>query len=278
MGELEEQVRLAVPEAVLRSDEPAMRQALELAFKVAATEATLLLRGESGTGKESWRGPSTPAARVRPAPSLPSTAPACQPSCWRASCSATPKAPSPALIKDTVGKVTVAEGGRFSWTRSATCRWRFSPSCSACCKRSAYERVGETQTRVCNVRILAATNHDLEAQIAAGKFREDLFYRLNVVEVTLPPLRQRPHDIAFLAEHLLRFFARQSGKSVTGFSDEVKDALARYPWAGNVRELRNAIERGVILASGPVVGLGDLPVQIGQPSRAGVNLGGSGIH
>lgn len=273
VGELEEQVRLAVPEAVLRSDEPAMRQALELAFKVAATEATLLLRGESGTGK----GVLARAVHARSpraaGPFVTVHCPSLSAELLESELFGHAKGSFTGAIKDTVGKVTVAEGGTLFLDEIGDLPLALQPKLLRVLQEKRYERVGETQTRVCNVRILAATNHDLEAQIAAGKFREDLFYRLNVVEVTLPPLRQRPHDIAFLAEHLLRFFARQSGKSVTGFSDEVKDALARYPWAGNVRELRNAIERGVILASGPVVGLGDLPVQIGQPSRAGVNLG-----
>ena len=109
--------------------------------------------------------------------------------------------------------------------------------------------MGETQTRASNVRILAATNRDLEAEIAAGRFREDLFYRLNVIEVTVPPLRQRPADILPLAEHLLRFFARQNGKHVAGFGEPVREAIRSYSWPGNVRELRNAVERAVILAT-----------------------------
>ena len=115
-----------------------------------------------------------------------------------------------------------------------------------------YERVGETQTRAGNVRMIAATNRNLEAEIAAGRFREDLFYRLNVIEVTLPPLARATVPIILpLAEHLLRFFARQNGKPISGFAEPVRDALLRYAWPGNIRELRNAVERGVILASGP---------------------------
>ena len=125
-----------------------------------------------------------------------------------------------------------------------------------------YERVGETQTRASNVRILAATNRDLEAEIAAGRFREDLFYRLNVIEVTVPPLRERTADILPLAEHLLHFFARQNGKHVAGFSEPVREAICNYPWPGNVRELRNAIERAVILATEALIAPGNLPAQI----------------
>jgi NtrC-family two-component system response regulator AlgB len=132
-----------------------------------------------------------------------------------------------------------------------------------------YERVGEAQTRASDVRILAATNRNLEAELAAGSFREDLYYRLNVIEVTVPPLRDRPSDILPLAEHLLRFFARQNGTPISGFAEPVRDAILRYPWPGNIRELRNAIERGVILAAGPVVKLTDLPSQVGNPNHAG---------
>jgi NtrC-family two-component system response regulator AlgB len=132
-----------------------------------------------------------------------------------------------------------------------------------------YERVGEAQTRAGNVRILAATNRNLETELAAGSFREDLYYRLNVIEVTVPPLRDRPSDILPLAEHLLRFFAKQNAKPISGFAEPVRDALLRYPWPGNIRELRNVIERGVILAAGPVVKLTDLPSQVGNPNHAG---------
>jgi len=129
-------------------------------------------------------------------------------------------------------------------------------------QEKSYERIGETQTRTCNVRVIAATNRKLEVEIAAGRFREDLFYRLNVIEVTMPPLRQRPSDIMPLAEHLLRFFARQNGKAISGFGPEVRETIVRYSWPGNIRELRNAIERGVILSSGPFVEMIHLPAQI----------------
>jgi NtrC-family two-component system response regulator AlgB len=126
--------------------------------------------------------------------------------------------------------------------------------------------VGEARTRASNIRILAASNHSLESEITAGRFREDLFYRLNVIEVTLPPLRQRAADILPLAEHLLRFFVRQSGKAISGFAQPARESLLRYPWPGNIRELRNVVERGVILASGPWVELQHLPAQVGSPA------------
>ena len=104
----------------------------------------------------------------------------------------------------------------------------------------------------------------MQTGVARGTFREDLLYRLNVIEVVLPPLRQRHNDILPLADHLLQFFARQAGKGKCTLTDEARNALLKYPWPGNVRELRNAIERGVILATGSDVGLADLPAQVGD--------------
>jgi NtrC-family two-component system response regulator AlgB len=165
--------------------------------------------------------------------------------------------------------VAAAEGGTLLLDEIGDLPLALQPKLLRLLQERCYERVGETQTRASNARILAATNHNLEADLAAGRFREDLYYRLNVIEVTVPPLRDRPGDILPLTEHLLRFFARQNGKPISGFAEPVRDAILRYPWPGNVRELRNAIERGVILAAGPIVKLTDLPSQIGNPNQAG---------
>jgi NtrC-family two-component system response regulator AlgB len=121
---------------------------------------------------------------------------------------------------------------------------------------------------------MAATNRDLEAEARAGRFREDLFYRLNVIEITLPPLRQRRRDVLPLARHLLGFFARQSGKAVAGFTPEAEAAMGAYAWPGNVRELRNAVERGVILTRDPLVGLEHLPGQLTGATATRIELGG----
>jgi NtrC-family two-component system response regulator AlgB len=165
--------------------------------------------------------------------------------------------------------VAAAEGGTLLLDEVGDLPLALQPKLLRLLQERCYERVGEAQTRASNVRILAATNRNLEAELAAGTFREDLYYRLNVIEVMVPPLRNRPSDILPLAEHLLRFFAKQNAKPISGFAEPVRDALLRYPWPGNIRELRNAIERGVILAAGPVVKLTDLPSQVGNPNHAG---------
>ncbi len=124
------------------------------------------------------------------------------------------------------------------------------------------------------MRLIAASNRNLEEAVSAGQFREDLLFRLNVVELVLPPLRARS-DRMQLADHMLAFFARHLGKKIKGFSAEARQAVLQYSWPGNLRELRNAVERAVIFASGPTLGLGDLPSRVataGQgtlPERGG---------
>jgi NtrC-family two-component system response regulator AlgB len=176
-------------------------------------------------------------------------------------------------VQDTEGKVSAAQGGTLFLDEVGDLPPPLQPKLLRLLQEKRYERVGDARTRACDVRILAATNRDLQAEMAAGRFREDLFYRLNVIEVTLPPLRQRRRDILPLAEHLLRFFAWQNGRRLTGFTEQAREALLRHPWPGNIRELRNAIERGVILTPGPQVGLADLPVPVTATAPTNVALG-----
>jgi len=133
------------------------------------------------------------------------------------------------------------------------------------------KRVGSSDTRIVDVRVVAATNVALTEKIAAGRFREDLFYRLNVIAISLPALRERRDDIALLAQHFLQKYARQTGKEVRRFSHEVVVALNAYAWPGNVRQLENAMERAVVLANAEEIVLGDLPSDVAgtiTPSRA----------
>jgi NtrC-family two-component system response regulator AlgB len=276
VAELEEQVRSVVPEADLQTAEPAMQQALDVAFRAAPSEATVLLRGESGTGK----GVVARAIHARSpraaAPFVTVHCPSLSAELLESELFGHVRGAFTGAVQDTLGKVAVAEGGTLFLDEVGDLPLPLQPKLLRLLQEKRYERVGETRTRACDVRVLAATGRDLQAAAAAGSFREDLFYRLNVIEVVLPPLRQRPHDMLALADHLLRFFAAQSSRPVIGFSEAARAAIARYPWPGNVRELRNAIERGVILTPGPLVGLADLPAQIGSPAPARVvELGGA---
>ena len=264
--ELEEQVRSVVPEADLQTHQPAMQQCLEVAFRAAATEATILLRGESGTGKgvvaRAIHARSTRAAAAFVTVHCPSLST----ELLETELFGHVRGAFTGAVQDTTGKVAAAEGGTLFLDEVGDLPLTLQPKLLRLLQERRYERVGEPSTRSSDVRILAATNHNLEEAVAKGTFREDLFYRLNVIDVTLPPLRLRPEDILPLANHLLQFFAKQSGKQVAEFTEEARNALVKHPWPGNVRELRNAVERGVILARDREVGLADLPAQIGARS------------
>jgi NtrC-family two-component system response regulator AlgB len=266
VADLEEPVHSVVPEADLQTEEPGMRQALDVAFKAALSDVKILLRGESGTGKGLLARAIHARSPRSAGPFVTVHCPSLSAELLESELFGHVKGAFTGAVSDTVGKVAVAEGGTLLLDEVGDLPLGLQPKLLRLLQEKRYERVGDNRTRACDVRILAATNRDLEAAAVAGAFREDLLYRLNVVDVTLPPLRQRGRDLLPMADHLLRFFARQAGQPVTGFTDEARAAPTRYPWPGNVRELRNAIERGMILATAPLVGLaGFFARQAGQP-------------
>jgi NtrC-family two-component system response regulator AlgB len=275
VADLQAQVYSAGPEGDLRSDEPGMRQAIDLAFQAAASEATLLLRGESGTGK----GVLARAIHARSpragGPFVVVHCPSLSAELLESELFGHVKGAFTSAVQDTIGKVAAAEGGTLFLDEIGDLPPAVQPKLLRLLQDRTYERVGEARPRVADVRLLAASNRDLAAEVAGGRFREDLYYRLNVIEVELPPLRRRRRDILPLAEALLLFFARQTGKPVTAFTADARQALTAYPWPGNVRELRNAVERGVILTRGPEVDLVHLPVQVGSPPPPRVEIGGA---
>ena len=250
-----------------------MQQVLDIAFKAAASEASVLLCGESGTGKGILARAIHARSPRATGPFLTVHCPSLSAELLESELFGHVRGAFTGAVRDTVGKVAAAEGGTLLLDEIGELPSALQPKLLRLLQEKRFERLGEARTRASNVRILAATNRDLDADSASGRFRQDLLYRLKVIEITLPPLRQRRQDILPMAEHLLRFFARQSGKSVTGFTQEAQSALARYAWPGNLRELRNAVERGVILTSSALVGLADLPAPVGPPARAGVEVG-----
>jgi NtrC-family two-component system response regulator AlgB len=245
-----------------------MREVLDLAFKTAATEATILMRGESGTGKGVLARAIHARSQRAGAPFVTVHCPSLSAELLESELFGHVQGAFTGAIRDTIGKVAAADGGTLFLDEIGDLPLALQPKLLRLLQERCYERVGETQTRAGNVRVLAATNRDLETEIAAGRFREDLFYRLNVIEVTVPPLRQRPADILPLADHLLRFFARQNGKHIAGFGDAVRQAICSYSWPGNIRELRNAVERAAILANEDLVAPGNLPAQVVRGERA----------
>jgi NtrC-family two-component system response regulator AlgB len=275
VSDLQEQVRSVVPEADLQSEEPAVLAALDVAARVAPSEASVLLRGESGTGKGVLARSVHSRSRRSAGPFVTVHCPSLSRELLESELFGHARGAFTGAVEATEGKVAAAEGGTLFLDEIGDLPTALQPKLLRFVQERVYERVGESRTRTGDVRILAATNRDLEAEVAAGRFREDLLYRLNVIEITMPPLRERRRDIPTLANHLLQFFARQSGKVVTGFTTEALAALARHSWPGNLRELRNAVERGVILTTEPTVGLAQLPAQIGgPPASARVEVGG----
>jgi NtrC-family two-component system response regulator AlgB len=275
VADLRARVDEAVPEANLSTEEPAVRAALDVAFRVAPTEATVLLRGENGTGKGVVARAVHTRSRRAGRPFVTVHCPSLSAELLESDLFGHAKGAFTGAVSETGGKVAAAEGGTLFLDEVGDLPPAVQPKLLRFLQEKAYERVGETQTRHGDVRLIAATNRDLDAEVRVGRFREDLFYRLNVIEVTLPPLRERRRDVLPLADRLLRFFARQSAKAVTGFTHEALAALERHSWPGNLRELRNVVERGVILAAGSEVGLADLPAQLGTPPAKKVEVGGA---
>jgi NtrC-family two-component system response regulator AlgB len=273
LADLEQRVRAEVPEAELDSPDPLVRRVLDQGRRVAATEAAILIRGESGTGKGVLARALHAWSPRRDAPFVTVSCPSLSAELLESELFGHVRGAFTDAVRDAAGKVAAAEGGTLFLDEVGDLPRALQPKLLRFLQERRYERVGEAATRVADVRIVAATNHDLEAVVASGAFREDLLYRLNVIELELPPLRRRS-DAGALADHLLAFFARQLGRRLTGFTAEARAAMARYPWPGNLRELRNAVERAAILAPGPEIGLADLPERIGQ---ARVSEGAGGV-
>jgi two-component system, NtrC family, response regulator AlgB len=267
VADLEEHVRAEVPEAELESPDPEVRRALDVARRVAATDAVVLLRGENGTGKGVLARAIHAWSRRSGGPFVTVSCPSLGAELLESELFGHVRGAFTGAVRDAAGKVAAAEGGTLFLDEVGEMPLPLQPKLLRFLQERKYERVGEPTTRTADVRLVAATNRDLDAAVASGGFREDLLYRINVVELTLPPLRSRT-DRLDLADRLLAFFARQTGRRLLGFTAEARDALARHAWPGNLRELRNTIERGAILAEGPEIGLADLPERVARATRA----------
>ena len=169
--------------------------------------------------------------------------------------------------------MAAADGGTLFLDEIGEMPLEIQPKLLRLLQEREYQRVGEAAPRRADVRVIAATNRDIAAEVRAGRFREDLFYRLNVIAVTLPGLRERPADLKRLANGARKYFAARVGKGELEFSPEVMSAFAGYSWPGNLRELRNVVERAVILAPGERIELTDLPDEFAASRQQAVSIG-----
>jgi NtrC-family two-component system response regulator AlgB len=179
-------------------------------------------------------------------------------------------------LRDRRGKVEAAAGGTLFLDEIGDLPMEIQPKLLRLLQEREYERVGENVIRHAEVRVIAATSRDLKTRVAEGSFREDLYFRLNVITAEMPPLRQRPEDLLRFANHYFKHFAALCGRRLEGFSEAASAAIGAYSWPGNFRELRNAIERAVIMAKGKKIGLEDLPAELrGQTVGAARGNGAS---
>jgi DNA-binding NtrC family response regulator len=264
---LRDELARAYPEDVIGRSAP-MRRILEEARQVADSVASIFIAGESGTGKGML-------ARY-----IHKASPRRDKRLVTVNCAALPETLLESeLFGHEAGSFTGAQGkreGRFDLARGGTLFLdevtEMSPQVQVKLLRvlqdGEYERVGGTRTLQADVRVIAATNRDPEKAIADGALRADLFYRLNVIRIDLPPLRERREDVPLLAQHFLSIYAQRNRRAVQAISPEAVQALQAWDWPGNVRELENAIERAVVLTRDEVMGLESLPPAIRQRSAA----------
>jgi NtrC-family two-component system response regulator AlgB len=260
---------------LVESLDPNVQRLLEVAKKSASSEATILMLGESGTGKSALARQIHRWSERSKEPFVTVSCPSLSRDLLESELFGHMKGAFTGAVATTWGKVAAADRGTLFLDEIGELPLEIQPKLLRLLQEREYERVGESKIRMANVRVIAATNRNLKEAVARGAFREDLLYRLDVISLDLPPLRERPADILALAENQLRQLARQTGRSVKGFSETARHAMERYSWPGNIRELRNVIERATILSSGDQIEVNDLPSSVNEIVAESPTLGGT---
>jgi len=251
---------------------PALRDVLTRVEQVAQTASTVLLRGETGTGKEMVARAIHINSARETKPFVRVNCAALAPGVLESELFGHEKGSFTGAVARRLGRFELADGGTLFLDEVGDLPQDVQVKLLRVLQEREFERVGGAETIKVDVRVISATHRDLEKQIAAGEFREDLYYRLNVFPIVLPPLRQRPTDITLLAEHFIQKYARAAGKAVRGLDAAAAAALAGYAWPGNVRELENVIERALILARGAELTTADLEFTR-RPTPLAMDLG-----
>ena len=248
---------------------PAMREVMDVLLRAAKTPASILIFGESGTGKSVAARAVHQHSHLADKPLVTVSCPSLSKELLESELFGHVKGSFTGSVKDHWGKVKAAEGGTLFLDEIGDLPMEIQPKLLRLLQEREYERLGENITRTAEVRVIAATNRDLKKRVAEGAFREDLYFRLNVIAVEMPPLRALPGDLIRFAEHYLHFFAKQCGRRLEGFDETTSAVLSAHSWPGNLRELRNAIERAVIMASESKIRPDDLPVEVRQNQNDG---------
>src|SRR5438093_483404 len=253
---------------LLIAEAPSMRTVLELISRVGPSEANVLITGENGTGKGTVA-QAIHAVSGRTGKGLVTVnAGGLSEGVFESELFGHVKGAFTDAKTDRVGRFELADGGTLFLDEIANVPLNLQPKLLRVLETGDFERVGSSRTRHVNVRILSATNSKLSEEVAAGRFRQDLLFRLNTIEIQLPPLRERREDIPALAHHFLRQHAQRYRKNITGFEPGALQALLDHPWPGNIRELDHASERGVLMAQTATIRLGELGLRIDRDATS----------
>jgi len=274
LTQLEGQLAEAAPEPILETSAASMKAALATVFRSATSDATVLFSGESGTGKGVLARALHEASERRKGPFVTVNCPALSEQLLTSELFGHARGAFTGAVRDQPGRVEQAEKGTLFLDEVGELGLGLQSQLLRFLQERVFERLGEGKTRRADVRVIAATNKNLEEEVRDGRFREDLLYRLNVLEVRLPALRERPEDILPMARSFLAFFSRAAKRHHLHFSPAAEKALQAYSWPGNIRELRNAIERAAILWPGDTLEPAAFPERISAEKSARVSLGG----
>ena len=267
IGYLRDQIGTDRGYHVMVAESPDIREKLELIERVAKTDSSVLILGESGVGKELFAEQVHLKSPRRAKPFV------------RVNCAALPeglleselfghvKGAFTDAVQNRRGRFELADGGTIFLDEIGDLPLKLQAKLLRVLQQKTFERVGSSDTVNVDVRIVAATNREIDALVKKGEFRSDLYYRLNVLPIYVPPLRQRKEDIPALAEFFLKKFCRETKKQLSGFTDGAIELMLSYAWPGNVRELENAVERAVVIAKEGAIGARDLLIGSGSPER-----------
>jgi transcriptional regulator with PAS, ATPase and Fis domain len=248
-----------------------MKEILSLVYRVAPSQATVLITGESGTGKE-LLARAIHEASQRKGRFVAVSCAAIPDTLLESELFGYERGAFTGADRAKPGKFELADGGTLFLDEVGDLPPLLQPKLLRVLQEREVERLGGTRPTKVDVRVVAATNQDLKKKVSEGKFREDLYYRLNVVNINIPPLRERKEDILPLAYHFLKIFREELKKPVEGFTREAERLLLKYNWPGNVRELENAIERAVVLTRKNFIVPEDLPISVDRVEEEPLRL------